>query len=170
MTPKNIGRIKKMRKKSLRQIEVYSDKKSPSTPISKSTAHRARKRHIKLNFFKYPHCSNQNVLFLVRRWKTSQLNKPYHIAWRGAHARYIVNSWGCKVKENGQLGSFPDSSGLTKWERLVDVDWSSKYGLFGYTNSANDGYWAEDRAQFYAENFRFVCILIFQFFLLVCLC
>ena len=38
----------------------------------------------------------------------------------------------------------------------IDVDWSSNYGLFGYTNSHNDGYWAESRAQFYAENFTFV--------------
>ena len=51
-TPQNIGRLKKMRRKSLRKVEVYTEKKSPAPTISKSTAGRIRKKHLKLNFFK----------------------------------------------------------------------------------------------------------------------
>ena len=46
LTPHNIGRIKKMGKKSVRKIEVYTDKKSPGCIIKKSTAHLARKKNI----------------------------------------------------------------------------------------------------------------------------
>ena len=87
------------------------------------------------------------------------LNKPYHIPWRAAHSRYIVNSWGCREYEDARgwrLGSYEDVYGDTKYERLADVDWSSNYGLYGYSNSQNDGYWAQSRAQFYEQNYTFV--------------
>ena len=96
----------------------------------------------------------------MRLWSTSRLDKPYHVGWRGAHAKFIVNSWGVKeyCESNGKqrLGSYKDQYGDTKWERMVDCDWSSNFGIYGYSNSQNDGYWAETREEFYAKNFNFV--------------
>lgn len=95
----------------------------------------------------------KTLLCPVRRWKTCRLDKPYHIPWRAAHSKFIVKSWGCTEHEDGTLGSYPDQHGCTKWERMIDVDWSSNFGLYGYTGP-KDGYWAEDRQQFYYENYR----------------
>ena len=50
-TPKGLGRIKKMRKKSCRKIESYIVG-SPATTISKSSAHRG-KCEVRFRFFKY---------------------------------------------------------------------------------------------------------------------
>ena len=96
----------------------------------------------------------------MRLWSTSRLDKPYHVGWRGAHAKFIVNSWGvkeyCDSDGKQRLWSYKDQYGDTKWERLVDCDWSSNFGIYGYSNSQNDGYWAETREEFYAKNFNFV--------------
>ena len=97
----------------------------------------------------------------MRLWSTSRLNKPYHVRWRAAHSQYIVNSWGChEIEESDciRLGSYRDEFGDTKLERLLDSDWSSNFGIYGYSNSRNDGFWAKDREENYAKNFNFVTV------------
>ena len=49
-TPKNLGRIKKMKKKSCRQVESYTSGANAST-ITKSSAHRLKQK-IGHNFFR----------------------------------------------------------------------------------------------------------------------
>ena len=96
---------------------------------------------------------------LLRLWKTSLLNKPYHVGWRCAHSQHIVKSWGVKTWEDDggtRLGSWTDEHGDTKWERLNDGDWSSNFGIYGYCNSQNDGVWCETREEAYAKNFQYV--------------
>ena len=39
---------------------------------------------------------------------------------------------------------------------VVDCDWSSNFGIYGYSNSQNDGYWGGNREEAYARNFNFV--------------
>ena len=159
LTPKGLGRLKKMRKKSVRKIESYTMGSAAST-ISKSSAYRGKQQN-RLTWFKY-HCFLKTFI-TVRQWTTTVLNKRYHIPWRAAHSLYIVNSWGVREWEDARgtrLGSYQDAFGDTRWERLVDVDWSSNYGLYGYSNSQNDGYWAETRAQFYTENYKYVRLLL----------
>ena len=51
LTPVGLGRIKKMRKKSCRQIQSYTFG-SPASTISRSSAHRGKKQ-VALTFFKY---------------------------------------------------------------------------------------------------------------------
>ena len=49
-----------------------------------------------------------------------------------------------------------DQYGDTRWERLIDTDWSSNFGIYGYSNSQNDGYWGGSREENYAKNFSYV--------------
>ena len=67
-----------------------------------------------------------------------------------------MKSFGYKQNEDGSLGNYPDQYGETKAERLVDCDWSANYGLFGYCNPKNNGYWAETRKEFEEKNFDYV--------------
>ena len=50
LTPKGLGRIKKMKDRSCRKVQSYTEG-SPALTISKSTAHRGKKE-VKLKFFK----------------------------------------------------------------------------------------------------------------------
>ena len=50
LTPVNLGRIKKMRKKSCRQIQSYTSG-SPAATISRTSAYRGKKE-VQLKFFK----------------------------------------------------------------------------------------------------------------------
>ena len=65
---------------------------------------------------------------------------------------------GVRVNEDGSFGSYRDEYGCTKWDRLIDSDWSSKFGIYGYKQS-KDGFWARDRKDHYEENFRQVMFL-----------
>jgi len=93
---------------------------------------------------------------IMNRWKTCDLDRPYHVPWRGGHAKWFVKSFGYQEKPDGSLGNYPDAFGDTKVERLLDVDWSSNFGLFGYTNPKNNGYWDESRKEFEDKNFLYV--------------
>ena len=77
-----------------------------------------------------------------------------------------MKSFGYKENDDGSLGNFPDQYGDTRPERLQDADWSSNFGLFGYTNPKNNGYWDEHRKEFEEKNFLFVIRIIFLKFLI----
>jgi len=159
-TPKygwrTIKRLKQFSNRSCKEIENLSHDVDPANQrgdgkIYASSAWRYRVK---------------NGIHFFKKFPTMILYLPFHCPWRLAHCRWMLRSFGI-MRADIQNGAFVVHywGRRDKWKRLLDLDFSKKFPIFGIKHSENNGVWGTSRdAIGYENNFMGVTFCIYKLY------